>query len=57
LSVELAALHSAAKNIIYLTAHTGGMYGGHPAPSSSSITSTGRRVLRSTAAESTGSVR
>jgi len=33
LSVELAALHSAAKNIINLTARAGGMYrGGAPCP-------------------------
>ena len=48
--VELAALHAAAKNIINLTARTGGMYGGgRPAPFSPSI---GCDVLRSTAAVS-----
>jgi len=50
--VELAALHSAAKNIINLTARTGGMYGGRPAPSSSSTPSIGCDVLHSTAAVS-----
>jgi len=49
--VEPAALHSAAKNIIYLTARTGSMYGGHSAPFSF-MTSPSRRVLRSTAAVS-----
>jgi len=50
LSVELAALHAAAKNIINLTARTGGMYGGgRPAPFSPSV---GCDVLRSTAAVS-----
>ena len=32
--VELAALHAAAKNIINLTARTGGMYGGGALPRS-----------------------
>ena len=51
MSVELAALHAAAKNIINLTltARTGGMYGGRPVPFSPSTASTGCGVLRSTA--------
>ena len=46
------------KNIINLTARTGGMYGGRPVPFSPSTASTGCGVLRSTAAvgRSTASV-
>jgi len=56
--VELAAVHAAAKNIINLTARTGGMYGGRPVPFSTSTAYTGCSVLRSTAAvtRSTASV-
>jgi len=52
LSVELAALHAAAKNIINLTARTGGTYRGRPSPFSLSMASIGCDVLRSTAAVS-----
>ena len=51
-SVELAALHDAAKNIINLTARTGCMYAGRPVPFSPSMASIGCDVLRSTAAVS-----
>jgi len=52
LSVELAALHAAAKNIINLTARTDGMYGGRTVLFSPSTASTVCGVLRSTAAVS-----